>query len=81
MSVILDTREFDRALVQYAAASKKNFADIANRQTMNLAIQGLKLTKKAETVAVPIVVFAQPIQMEFVRLKLIYSRLVLSHGA
>lgn len=45
---ILDTTEFDGAVVQYAAASGKDFADVSNRQTLNLAIQGLKLQKKAE---------------------------------
>ena len=50
--MVLDMREFDRAMVQYAAASKKDFADISNRQTLNLAIQGLKLQKKTEAMSI-----------------------------
>lgn len=47
-ALLLDTKQFDRALVEYAAASKKDFADVCNRQMLNLAIHGLQFTKQAE---------------------------------
>ena len=48
----IDRREFDKALKEYAAASKKDFAAICNRQMLNLAIHGVQLTKEAETSAI-----------------------------
>ena len=45
--MILDTKEFDLAMIQYAAASGKDFKDIVHRQLNNLAIQGVKLTERA----------------------------------
>jgi len=52
MAMTLDTSEFDRAMVQYAAASGKDFKDIVHRQMNNLAIQGIKLQKRAERSAI-----------------------------
>ena len=46
--ITLDMREFDKAMVQYAAASGKDFKDIVNRQMLNLSIQGVKLQQRAE---------------------------------
>lgn len=46
-SISIDYREFDRAMVEYAAASGKDFAEVSNRQTLNLAIQGLAECKVA----------------------------------
>jgi hypothetical protein len=48
----VDTREFDAALQQYAAVSKKDHADIVNHQLRNLAIHALKGTKKAQSSAI-----------------------------
>jgi hypothetical protein len=48
----LDFREFDKAMVDYAAASGKDFAAACNHATMNLAIQGIKHTKAAEASAI-----------------------------
>jgi len=52
MSMVLDTKEFDLAMIQYAAASGKDFKDIVHRQMNNLAIQGMKLQKRAERDAI-----------------------------
>lgn len=51
-TITIDTREFDRALLEYSVASKKDFAETVNRQTKNLAIQGLMLQKEAEQSAI-----------------------------
>jgi len=48
----IDRREFDQALKEYAAASKRDAAAICNRQMLNLAIHGVQLTKEAETDAI-----------------------------
>lgn len=50
--IMIDTREFDAALRQYAAVSSKDYADVCNHQLRNLAIQSLKRTKKAQRSAI-----------------------------
>lgn len=47
-AMYIDRSQFDAALAEYAVASKKDFADVCNRQMLNLAIHGLRLTKQAE---------------------------------
>ena len=51
-SVTIDTKDFDKALLNYSVASKKTFAESLNRQTKNLAIQGMKVVKVAEKSAI-----------------------------
>jgi hypothetical protein len=48
----LDWREFDKALVEYTAATGKTLADASNRQTLNLAIHGMKKVAIAEKSAI-----------------------------
>ena len=48
----IDRSQFDKALIEYAAVSKRDRAHIVNRQMLNLAIHGLKLTKEAEASAI-----------------------------
>ena len=48
----IDFRQFDAAMVEYAAASKKTFAESLNRQLGNLAIHAIPLAKKAEAVQI-----------------------------
>lgn len=52
VDITTDTREFDKALLEYTAASKKSFAEAANRCAKNLAIHALKETKKADVGAI-----------------------------
>jgi hypothetical protein len=46
-AMTVDFREYDKAMIQYAAASGKDFKDVVNRQLLNLSIQGVKLQKRA----------------------------------
>jgi len=46
----ISTSEFDRAMVEYAAASGKDFKDIVNRQLLNLSIQGGKLNQESRKI-------------------------------
>lgn len=48
----LDYREFDKALVEYAAASSNDFATAMNHATLNLAIKGIQMTKVAQAAAI-----------------------------
>lgn len=48
MSFVLDTRAFDQALIQYAAATGKDLAEAANRQLNNMAIKSINFVKDAE---------------------------------
>jgi len=43
----LDTREFDKALAEYAAVSQKDWTDVVNRQALNVAIHAVKRVPKA----------------------------------
>lgn len=50
--ITIDTREFDKAMVEYAVATKKTLADVATRSVQNLGFKGLALTKQAEDAAI-----------------------------
>jgi len=50
--ITVDLKEFNQALVAYAAASKKEFAEVCNRQCRNLAIQGVKNSRVANKGAI-----------------------------
>jgi len=47
-AMVLDTRQFDKALVQYAAASKKDFADISNKRVYDISLRSIKYVKNAD---------------------------------
>jgi len=51
-AVTLDTREFDAALIQYAAASGKDLADISNKRVYDTALRSVKHMKKADVSAI-----------------------------
>ena len=53
----IDTRDFDKTLVRYANASKKELADILNTKAYFIAVGALKLTPKASKI--PIKQFAK----------------------
>ena len=53
----IDTRDFDKTLVRYANASKKELADILNTKAYFIASGALKLTPKASKI--PIKQFAK----------------------
>lgn len=46
-AVHIDTREFDRAVGLYAAATRKTFAESMNRQMMNAAVKAIGLAERA----------------------------------
>jgi len=46
-SFTMDTREWDQAMVEYAAASGKDFAWISNKRTQQSCIHAIKLAAKA----------------------------------
>lgn len=46
-AVRLDRREFDKALIQYAAASNKDFKDIVNKRLYDSALRSVRHAKKA----------------------------------
>jgi len=48
----LDTRGFDRALVQYAAASGKDHADIVNHKLKDAAYRSIKHVRQADKTAI-----------------------------
>lgn len=50
--VTLDTREWNKALAQYAAATKKDLAEAVNRQANNLMVTGLQRTRVAEKASI-----------------------------
>lgn len=50
--MMLDTREFDRALIQYAAASKKDFKDITNKRVYDSALRAVKHADRAKKSAI-----------------------------
>lgn len=47
MTVEFNTAEFDRALRLYAQASQRDYADIVNRTSLNLALRSVQFTEKA----------------------------------
>jgi hypothetical protein len=47
ITVEFDTLEFDKALVEYAAASGKDIAEATNHQLKNWCLQSAKIAKKA----------------------------------
>jgi len=49
---VLDTREFDAALIQYAAASKKDFKDISNKRILSVAFRSMPFIKNADKKAI-----------------------------
>ena len=53
----IDTRDFDKTLVRYANASKKELADILNTKAYFIAVTAQKLTPKASKI--PIKQFAK----------------------
>jgi hypothetical protein len=44
----VDFGDFNKALQEYQFATKKTFAEVANREMVNLGVQGIKVTKEAE---------------------------------
>ena len=51
-NITLDTSEFDRAMVQYAAASNKDFADIANKRVFDVSLRSMKYITNASKEAI-----------------------------
>ena len=46
--MVIDMREFDKAMVQYAAASGKDFKDISNKSLFDVSLRSIKHMKKAK---------------------------------
>jgi hypothetical protein len=51
-SIRLDRSEWDKAVTGYAASTRKTLAEAQNKQTVNLAFQGLQFVKVAERSAI-----------------------------
>ena len=52
MAMTVDLKEFDRAMVQYAAASGKDFKDISNKSVFDAALRSVGKMKKAKKSAI-----------------------------
>jgi hypothetical protein len=47
-TIHFDTKEFDQAIRQYAAQSRRDFAEICNAKAKDLAFESLRLTHRAD---------------------------------